>query len=114
RCGKPDGILASPPEPRVQGRSAGIGMAEDVFPIRGRRPGTAGGGSLPRQGRRGDNDGHARCDSFPMTPERGSLRRIMRERRRALPPAERIAAAEMLAGRLLALPFAPTHGYVAG
>lgn len=49
-----------------------------------------------------------------MTPERGSLRRIMRERRRALPPAERIAAAEMLAGRLLALPFAPTHGYVAG
>src|SRR5690606_9545439 len=43
RCGKPDGILASPPEPRVQGRSAGIGMAEDVFPIRGRRPGTAGG-----------------------------------------------------------------------
>ena len=38
----------------------------------------------------------------------------MRERRRALPAAQRIAAAEALAARLLALPFAPRTGFVAG
>jgi len=45
---------------------------------------------------------------------RGALRRRLREQRRQLPAATRIAAAESLAGRLLALPFAPSSGYVAG
>jgi 5-formyltetrahydrofolate cyclo-ligase len=42
------------------------------------------------------------------------LRRQLRERRRSLPAAERIAAADRLAGHLLSLPFAPTRGPVAG
>ncbi len=42
------------------------------------------------------------------------LRRELRQRRRALPAAQRIAGAEALATRLLALPFLPTRGYVAG
>ncbi len=46
--------------------------------------------------------------------DRDALRRAMRERRRALPAAERIAAADALAARLLALPFAPDRGRVAG
>lgn len=49
-----------------------------------------------------------------MTADRAALRRELRERRRALPASQRIAAAEQLAGRLLALPFAPASGYVAG
>jgi 5-formyltetrahydrofolate cyclo-ligase len=49
-----------------------------------------------------------------MTTARDALRRDLRERRRALAPAQRIAAAERLADRLLALPFAPEAGYVAG
>lgn len=49
-----------------------------------------------------------------MTADRAALRRELRARRRALPPSERIAGAERLAGRLLALPFAPQSGYVAG
>lgn len=49
-----------------------------------------------------------------MTMDRNGLRRGLRERRRALAPAQRIAAAEILADRLLALPFAPQAGYVAG
>ncbi|MBF6022400.1 5-formyltetrahydrofolate cyclo-ligase [Lysobacter niastensis] len=49
-----------------------------------------------------------------MTADRAALRRELRDRRRALPPGERIAGAERLAQRLLALPFAPTSGYVAG
>ena len=53
------------------------------------------------------------------TPDRAALRRTLRERRRALPAATRIAAAEALADRLLALPFfsregLPASGYVAG
>ena len=47
-------------------------------------------------------------------PARDALRRQLRERRRALPPATRIAGAEALAARLLALPFAPQEGHVAG
>ncbi|MFZ5637668.1 MAG: 5-formyltetrahydrofolate cyclo-ligase [Pseudomonadota bacterium] len=47
-------------------------------------------------------------------PARSALRRELRERRRRLPPATRIAAAEALAARLLALPFAPSSGHVAG
>lgn len=46
--------------------------------------------------------------------DRPSLRRQLRAARRALPAAERIAAADALAARLLALPFAPSHGPVAG
>lgn len=49
-----------------------------------------------------------------MTADRDALRRTLRERRRALPAATRIAAADALASRLLALPFAPTSGDVAG
>jgi len=49
-----------------------------------------------------------------MTADRDALRRILRERRRALPAAARIAAADRLAERLLALPFAPASGAVAG
>ncbi|MEQ1512491.1 MAG: 5-formyltetrahydrofolate cyclo-ligase [Lysobacteraceae bacterium] len=45
---------------------------------------------------------------------RKALRRTLRDRRRQLPAAARIAAAETLAARLLALPFAPTAGHVAG
>lgn len=47
-------------------------------------------------------------------PARDALRRELRERRRRLPAAARIAAAESLAARLSALPFAPTAGHVAG
>jgi len=46
--------------------------------------------------------------------DRSPLRQSLRERRRALPAAERIAAADALAARLLALPFAPQSGFVAG
>ena len=51
----------------------------------------------------------------PLLPEdRAALRRELRQRRREIPAAERIAAAEKVAERLLALPFAPKTGYVAG
>lgn len=46
--------------------------------------------------------------------DRAALRTLLRERRRALPAAARIAAAEALAQRVLALPFFPSSGYVAG
>ena len=46
--------------------------------------------------------------------DRHALRRELRERRRALPASTRIAAAEALAVRLLALPFFPAPGHVAG
>lgn len=49
-----------------------------------------------------------------MTGTRARLRRELRTRRRAIPAAERIAAAQSLAQRLLDLPFAPTFGHVAG
>ena len=49
-----------------------------------------------------------------MTADRAALRRDLRERRRALSAAERIAGAERLAVQLLSLPFAPQAGYVAG
>ena len=45
---------------------------------------------------------------------RRQLRNELRQRRRALPAAHRIAAAERLADNLFALPFAPSEGYVAG
>jgi 5-formyltetrahydrofolate cyclo-ligase len=49
-----------------------------------------------------------------MTGERAPLRRELRDRRRAIGAPERIAAAESLARHLLALPFAPGSGHVAG
>lgn len=49
-----------------------------------------------------------------MTDDRTALRRELRRRRRALPAAERIAAAERLADRLHSLPFACRNGRVAG
>ena len=49
-----------------------------------------------------------------MTQDRASLRRELRQRRRGLPAAARIAGAEALAARILALPFLPREGYVAG
>lgn len=49
-----------------------------------------------------------------MSEPRVALRRAMRDRRRALSAPARIAAAEALAERLLALPFAPRTGCVAG
>ncbi|TWI06174.1 5-formyltetrahydrofolate cyclo-ligase [Luteimonas cucumeris] len=49
-----------------------------------------------------------------MTSDRTTLRRQLRQRRRDIPAGGRIAAAEQLAGHLLALPFAPSTGYVAG
>lgn len=47
-------------------------------------------------------------------PDRALLRRELRQRRRDLPAATRIAAANALADRLLALPFLPSSGFVAG
>lgn len=47
-------------------------------------------------------------------PDRAALRRDLRQSRRALPASARIAAADGLAARLLALPFLPTGGYVGG
>jgi 5-formyltetrahydrofolate cyclo-ligase len=53
-----------------------------------------------------------------MSVDRAALRRQLRQelraRRRALAASERIAAADGLAIQLLALPFAPQSGYVAG
>ena len=49
-----------------------------------------------------------------MTFSRDTLRRELRARRRAIPAPARIAAADALAQRLLALPFAPVSGHVAG
>lgn len=46
--------------------------------------------------------------------QRHELRQTLRARRRAIPAALRIAAADALAERLLALPFFPTSGHVAG
>ena len=47
-------------------------------------------------------------------PDRDALRLQLRERRRALPAAQRIAAAEAFADHLLQLPLLPASGYVAG
>ena len=48
-----------------------------------------------------------------MIPDRVQLRRDLRSRRRALPAAQRIAAADTLANQLLALHFLPDSGHVA-
>lgn len=49
-----------------------------------------------------------------MTDPRSALRQQLRQRRRDIPAAQRIEAAEQLADALFALPFAPIHGPVAG
>lgn len=49
-----------------------------------------------------------------MTPDRADLRRNLRAQRRAIPAQQRLDAADTLAGRLLALAFAPESGHVAG
>lgn len=49
-----------------------------------------------------------------MKVERARLRRELREKRRAIPAPQRIAAAQSLAQRLLSLPDAPHAGHVAG
>ena len=49
-----------------------------------------------------------------MSADRVALRRELRVRRRELSASGRIAAAQKLADHLLALPFAPISGYVAG
>ena len=49
-----------------------------------------------------------------MSESRATLRRGLRTSRRALPAATRIAAAEALAERILALPFLPADGDIAG
>jgi len=49
-----------------------------------------------------------------MTADRTTLRRDLRAQRRNLAAPARIAGAEAVAVRLLALPFAPRSGYVAG
>ena len=46
--------------------------------------------------------------------QRDALRQDLRSWRRAVPPAERIAAAQALAAQLFTLPFAPSQGFVAG
>ena len=56
----------------------------------------------------------ARVPVACVTETRARLRRELRARRRAIPAAERIAAAQSLARRLLELPFAPASGHVAG
>jgi 5-formyltetrahydrofolate cyclo-ligase len=52
--------------------------------------------------------------SIDSAATRRSLRQRLREARRALPAPDRIRAADALADRLLALPFAPAAGRVAG
>ena len=46
--------------------------------------------------------------------DRESLRATLRAQRHAIPAAQRIGAADILASRLLSLPFAPVEGLVAG
>ena len=50
----------------------------------------------------------------PVSRDARALRQALRQQRRDTPASERIAAAEAIAQRLLALPFTPEHGHVAG
>ncbi len=89
--GKPEDRQATPLEPLVQGRFARIATAEATF--------------LPPPPDATRVNPH---------PDRAALRATLRDRRRALPAAQRLSAAETLAERLLALPFFPTSGRVSG
>ena len=84
--GKPEGRQTFPLDPRVQGRFARIVTAEDAF--------------------------FSMTFSRDTRPQRNA--RAPARRRRAFPRPRGIAAADALAHRLLALPFAPASGYVAG
>lgn len=88
--GTPDGRCAFPLEPLVQGRYVRIASAEAF---------SSASPDTPR---------------VNPSPDRATLRAALRERRRALTAAQRIAAAEALAERILELPFFPQHGCVAG
>src|SRR5690606_8936258 len=89
----------TPPEPWVQGRFAGIvtSRCRTHFPD-AVAPSPAASNATP----------------LPMTDPRNALRQQLRQTRRDIPPKQRIAAAEAVAGRLLALPFLPQRGHVAG
>src|SRR5580765_7229702 len=80
---------------------AGIGMVEDAI-------------FLSRAALEWRHVRRDRSDDSSMNTDRDRLRRELRARRRELPAAQRIAAADALAAQLLALPFAPERGYVAG
>jgi 5-formyltetrahydrofolate cyclo-ligase len=54
------------------------------------------------------------ASTSPTINDRAELRRQLRQRRREIPAAQRIAAADGLAAQLFALPFFPREGYVAG
>lgn len=69
---------------------------------------------VPRPGALVQNARMSDSSSPPTSAERAALRRSLRDRRKALSAPERIVAAERVAERLLALPFAPQQGYVAG
>ncbi len=58
--------------------------------------------------------GQATVGGDPMNRNAGALRQAIRQQRRTAPASVRIAAAEAIAERLLALPFMPGHGHVAG
>lgn len=49
-----------------------------------------------------------------MSEDRGALRGRLRQQRREIPAPQRIAAAQSLAARVLALPFLPVSGAIAG
>ena len=121
RSGKPEGSQASPLEPTVQGRFRrhrhGGGCIYFLQACARAQLRTCR--ELPRArsryARRVRVFGASLSASFPdMSQDRNSLRRQLREARRAIPAAQRIAAAEALARRLLTLPFAPEAGHVAG
>ena len=58
--------------------------------------------------------GQAAVGDDPMKQDARALRLAIRQQRRDAPASERIAAAEALARRLLALPCMPENGHVAG
>jgi len=60
------------------------------------------------------SDGLSHSWITQVTDSRAQLRDELRAARRAIPAAQRITAAQSLAQRLLALPFVPATGHVAG
>lgn len=69
--------------------------------------------TLAAIGSGGDNEG-LRFLPAPMSDQRKILRSQLRQARRGLDVPTRLDAADALARQLLALPFNPTHGFVAG
>lgn len=97
--------------PWVQGRFACIVIAENAKLYKG---GLFGCRLCLFRALARHNDPMPSPPNPPMNDPRQDLRAQLRQRRRDLPAAARIDAAERLATRLLALPFAPQHGRVAG